>query len=103
VLISVKPAFDFRNMLNCPLQGGTDSVDGRLLAGVDKCAHGIHLERDLDSQSPPERFSPYCKIETFRCRVQPSATPWHPEARIRNDSGQVLARVAPIRHNSQQC
>ena len=103
VLISVKPALDFRNMLNCRPRGGADSVDCGLLAGCDKHAHGGHLERDLDSQSPPERLSPYCEIETFRCRVQPSATPWHPEPRIRNDSGRVLAGVAPLRHNSQQC
>ena len=76
VLISVKPAFGFRNLLSCQLRGGADSVDDALIMRVDVCAHERHLEEGLDSQSPPERFSPHCKIETFRCRVQPSATPW---------------------------
>jgi len=60
VLISVKPAFGFRNLLNCLLQGGTDNIDDRLIEGVDVCAHGRHLEEGFDSQSPPKRFSLHC-------------------------------------------
>jgi hypothetical protein len=103
VLISVKPAFGFRDLLNCRLQGGAGSLDDGLIMGVDVCAHGRHLERGLDSQSPPERFSPHCKIETFRCRVQPSATPWQPELRIHNNPDHVLASVVPVHNNSQKC
>jgi hypothetical protein len=103
VLISVKPAFGFRNLLDCLLRGGADSIDDGLILGVDVYAHGRLLEEGLDSQSPPERFSPHCEIETFRCRVQPSATPWQPEPRIDNDPGDVLAGVIPLRNNSQQC
>jgi len=103
VLISVKPAFGFRNLLSWQLRGGADSIDDGLIMGVDVCAHGRHLEEGLDSQSPPERFSPHCKIETFRCRVQPSATPWQPEPRIGNNPGDVLAGVILVHNNSQQC
>jgi hypothetical protein len=35
--------------------------------------------------------------------VQPSATPWQPEPRIGNNSGDLLTRVIPLRDNSQQC
>jgi len=69
VLISVIPAFGFRNLLNCLLRGGADSVDHGLFVGVNVCAHGRHLEKSLDSQSPPERFSPHCEIQALRCRV----------------------------------
>jgi hypothetical protein len=103
VLISVKPAFGFRNLLSCRLRGGADSVEDGLILGVDVYAHGRHLEEGLDSQGPPERFSPHCKIETFRCRVQPSATPWQPEPRIGNNPGDVLAGVILVHNNSQQC
>jgi len=103
VLISVKPAFGFRNLLNCLLRGGADIVDDGLLVGSNTCAHVRHIEKGLDSQSPPERFSPHCKIEAFRCRVQPSATPWQPEPRIRNDPGHVLTGVITLRNDSQQC
>jgi hypothetical protein len=102
VLINVIPLSIFRNLLNCRLRGGADSCDG-LLVGVNVGAHGRHLEEGLNSQGPPERFSPHCEIETFRCRVQPSATPWQPEPRIGNSSGGVLAGVVPLRNNSQQC
>ena len=78
-------------------------MDDGLILGVDVYAHGRHLKEGLDSQSPPERFSPYCKIETFRCRVQPSATPWQSEPWIGNDPGDVLTGVIPLRNNSQQC
>jgi hypothetical protein len=103
VLISVKPAFGFRNLLNCMLQGGANSVDGAVFASVDVCAHVRHLQEGLDSQSPPERISPHCQIETLRCRVQPSATPWQPELRIHNNPGHVLASVVPVHNNSQKC
>jgi hypothetical protein len=89
-------------MLNCPLQGGADSVDDGLFVGVDVCAHGRHLEEGFDSQSPPERFSPHCEIETLRGRVQPSATPWQPEQWIHNGSGGITS-VVRLRNNSQQC
>ena len=103
MLISVKPAFGFRNLLNCLLRGGTHSVDDGLIVGADVCAHVRHLEEGLDSQGPPKRFLPQCKIETLRCRMQPSATPWQPEPRIGNDPGHVLTGVIPLRNNSQQC
>jgi hypothetical protein len=103
VLISVKPAFGFRELLHCLLRGGTDSVEDGLFVRVDVCAHGRHLKEGLDSQGPPERFSPYCEIETLRCWVQPRATPWQPEPRIHNGSGDVLASVVLLRNNSQQC
>jgi len=103
VLISVIPAFGFRNPLDCLPRDGTGSVDDGLIVGVDVVAHSRHLKVGLDSQGPPERFSLHCKVETLRCRVQPSATPWQPEPRIRNDPGDVLAGVAPVRNNSQQC
>jgi hypothetical protein len=75
----------------------------RLVTGANIGAQVSHLERDLDSQSPPESLSPHRKFETFRCGVQPSATPWQPETRIHNDPGQVLTIVATLRHNSQHC
>ncbi len=103
MLISVKPALGVRNLLNCLPQGGAGSVDDGLRVGVDVFAHGRHLKESLDSQGPPERFSLHCKLETLRCRVQPSATPGHPEPRIRGDPGDVLTGVAPLRNNSQQC
>jgi hypothetical protein len=102
VLINVNPAFGFRNLLNCLLRGGDDNCDDGLLVGVDVCAHGRHLEEGLDSQGPPERFSPHCEIETFRCRVQPSATPWQSESRIGNNSGNVLTGIVPLHNNSQK-
>jgi hypothetical protein len=102
VLISVKPAFGFRNLPNCLLRVEL-TASTRLLAGANIGAHVSHLERNLDSQGPPESFSPHCEIEAFRCGVQPSATPWQPEPRIRNNSGQLLTIVATVRHNSQQC
>jgi hypothetical protein len=71
--------------------------------GVDVGAHGRHVEKGLDSQSPPERFSPHCEIETLRCWVQPSATPRQPEQRIRNGSGQVLSSIVRLSNDSQQC
>ena len=103
MLISVKPAFGFRNLLSCLPRDGAGSVDDGLSVGVDVFAHSRHLEVSLDSQGPPERFSLHRTIETLRCRVQPSATPGHPEPRIRGDSGDVLTGVAPLRNNSQQC
>jgi len=103
VLINVNPAFGFRNLLNCLLRGGADKSHDGLLVSVNVCAHRRHLEEDLDSQGPPEGFSPHCEIETFRCRVQPSATPWQPDSRIGNNSGDVLTGVVPLRDDSQQC
>ena len=103
MLISVKPAFAFRNVLNRQLRGGVDSCDDGLLAGLDVRAHGRQLKPGRDTQCPTESFAPQGEIETLRCRVQPSATPWQPEPRIDNDSGNVLTRVVPLRHNSQQC
>ena len=103
VLISVKPAFAFRNLLNRRLRGGAASCDDGLLAGLDVRAHGRQLKRGLDLQGPPKSFAPQGEIETLRCRVQPRATPWQPEPRIGNDSGYVLTRVDPLRDNSQQC
>jgi hypothetical protein len=102
VLISVKPAFGFRNLLNRLLRGGADSIDDGLSMGVDVCAHGRHLQEGFDTQSPPERFSPFCEIETRPGRVQPSATPWKPEPRIHNGSGDVPASVVRLRNNSQK-
>ena len=102
MLISVKPAFGFRNLLNHRLRGGADRYDG-LLTCLDVRIDGRHIEEGLDSQGPPERFAPHREIETFRCRVQPSATPWQPEPRIDNDPGDVLTGVVPLRDNSQQC
>ena len=103
VLISVKPAFDFRNLLSCLPRDGAGSVDDGLRVGVDVFAHSRHLKESLDSQGPPERPSPNCEIKTLRCRVQPSAAPWQPEPRIRNDPGQTLTGIVPLRDNSQQC
>jgi len=62
VLISVKPAFGYRNLLNCLLPGGANSCDDGLLERINVCAHGRHLEEGLDSQGPPERFSVHCQI-----------------------------------------
>jgi len=103
VLISVKPAFGFRNLLNCLLRGGANSVDNGLLVSIDVCAHARQFEEDLDSQSPPERLSLHCLIEAFRSRVQPSTTPWQPELRIHNDTDDVIVGVVALRNNSQQC
>ena len=103
MLISVKPAFGFRNLLNRRLRGGADSDNDGLLTRLDIRIDGRHIEEGPDSQGPPERFAPHCEIETFRCRVQPSATPWQPEPRIGNNSGDVLTGVVPLRDNSQQC
>jgi len=69
VLISVKPAFTVRNLLNCRPRGGAGNVDDGRFVRVDVYAHGRHLEEGLDSQSPPKRFSLHCQIETLRCRV----------------------------------
>ena len=102
MLISVKPAFGFRNLLNHRLRGGADRDVG-LLTCLDVRLDGRHIEKGLDSQGPPERFAPHGEIETFRCRVQPSATPWQPEPRIGNNPGDVLTGVVPLRDNSQQC
>jgi len=103
VLISVKPAFTVRNLLNRRLRGGAGSVDDGRFVRVDVYAHGRHLEEGFDSQSPPKRFSLHCEIETLRCRVQPSATPRQPVPRIGNDSGHVLTGIAALHDNSQQC
>lgn len=69
---------------------------------VDVGAHFRHLKEGLHSQGPPERFSLDCEIQTFRCRVQPSAAPWQPEPWIGNDSGDLLTWVVPLRDDSQQ-
>jgi hypothetical protein len=103
VLISVKPAFGFRNLLNRRPQGGADSCDDGLLTRLDIRIDGRHLKEGPDSQGPPERFAPHGEIETFRCRVQPSATPRQPEPRIWNDAGDVLTGVGPVHDHSQQC
>ena len=103
VLISVKPAFAFGNLLNRQLRGGAVSCDDGLRAGLDVRAHGRQLKSGRDMQGPPERFAPQGEIETLRCRVKPSATPWQPEQRIGNDSGNVITGVVPLRYNSQQC
>jgi hypothetical protein len=103
VLISVKPAFAFGNLLNRQLRDGAVSCDDGLRAGLDVRAHGRQLELGLDMQGPPECFAAYGEIETLRCRVQPSATPWQPEQRIGNDSGNVITGAVPLRYNSQQC
>ena len=102
MLISVKPAFTVRNLLNCRLRGGAGSVDDGGFVRVDVYAHGRHLEEGFDSQSPPERFSPHCEIETLGCRVQPCATPGQTKSRIGDDPGQVLTSVVPLKNNSQQ-
>jgi len=91
VLISVKPAFGFRNL------------DVGLLTCLDVRLDGPRIERSLDSQGPPERFEPHGQIETFRCRVQPRSTPWQPEPLIDNNAGNVLTGVIALSHNSQQC
>jgi len=103
VLISVKPAFAFRNLLNCRLRDGANSWDDGLLAALDVRADGRQLEEHLDSQGPPERSAPHGEIETLRCWVQPRATPWQPEPRIGDNPGSLLSSVIPLRHNSQQC
>jgi len=103
VLISVKPAFGFRNLLNRRPRGGADSYDVGLLTCLDIRIDGRHIEEGLDSQGPPERLEPHREIETLRCGVQPSATPWQPEPLIHNDAGDVLTGVVPLRDNSQQC
>jgi hypothetical protein len=77
--------------------------DDGLLKALDVRAHGRQLQQDLDSQGPTERSAPHGEIETLRCRVQPSATPWQPEPRVRDNTGNLLARVIPLRDNSQQC
>ena len=69
--------------------------------GVYAGAHGCQLEMGLDSKGPSERLSPHCQIQTFRCRVQPSATPWQPEPRIGNNPGKTLTGVVPLRDYSQ--
>jgi hypothetical protein len=102
VLININPALGFRDLLNCLLRGGADSCDNGLLVGADVGGHSRHLEEGLDSQGPPERLSPHCEIETFRCRVQPSATPWQSESRIGNNSGNVLTGIVPLHNNSQK-
>jgi len=91
VLISVKPAFGFR------------ILDVGLFTCLDIRANGSRVEKSLDSQGPPERLEPQCTIETFRCRMQPSSTPWQPEPQIDNDPGEQLTGVVALRDNSQQC
>ena len=103
MLISVKPAFEFRNQLNRRPRGGANSIDDGLLACRDVRIDGRHVEDGLDSQGTPERFVPHREIETFRCRVQPCATPWQPVPRIDNDFGEVLTGVVALRDNSKQC
>ena len=103
MLISVKPAFGFRNLLNHRLRGGANGDNDGLLACFDVRIDGRHIKEGLDSQGPPERFTPRGEIEAFRCRVQPSATPWQPKPLIDNNSGDVLTGVVPLRNNSQQC
>ena len=70
---------------------------------LDVLAQRRNVEEDLDSQGSSERLAAQGKIETFRCRVQPSATPWQPEPGIGNNPGNVLTGVVPIRDYSQQC
>ena len=103
VLISVKPAFGFRNLLNHRLRGGADSNDGGLLTCLDVRTDGRHIKEGLDFQGPPERFEPHSAIETFRCRVQPRAATWQPEPPIDNDADDVLTGVVALGDNSQQC
>jgi hypothetical protein len=103
VLISVKPAFGFRNLLNRRLRVGVDSFDEGLLTCLDTRIDGRNIEEGLDSQGPPERFVPHRELETFRCRVQPSAAPWQLEPHIDSNAGEVLTGVVPLRDNSQQC
>ena len=101
MLISVRPAFGFRNLLGCRLRGGAGSCDDGLLVCLDVLAQRRSVEEDLDSQGPPERLAAQGEIETFRCRVQPSATPWQPESRIGNSPGKTLTGVVPFRDYSQ--
>jgi len=91
VLISVKPAFGFRNL------------DVGLLNCLDIRLDGRRIEQSLDSQGPPERFEPHCEIETFRCRVQPRSAPGQPEPLIDNNPGDLLTGVLALGDNSQQC
>ena len=91
MLISVKPAFGFRNL------------DVGLFTCLDVRPDGRRIEKSLDSQGPPERFEPHSEVETFRCRVQPSSTPWQPEPLIDNNPGDLLTGVVALRDNSQQC
>jgi len=58
VLISVKPAFAFGNLLNWQLRGGAVSCDDGLRAGLDVRTHVRQLELGLDMQGPPECFAP---------------------------------------------
>jgi hypothetical protein len=90
-------------VLNRRLRDGTDSYDYGMLICLDVRPDSRHIEKGLDSQGPPERFEPQSEIETFRCRVQPSATSWQPEPLIDNNPEDVLAGVVPFRDNSQQC
>ncbi len=66
-------------------------------------ADGRHIKKGLNSQGPPECFEPHRAIETFRCRVQPSATTWQPEPLIDNNADDVLTGVVALGDNSQQC
>ncbi len=103
MLISVKPAFAFGNLLNCRLRDGAHSGDNGLLVALDVSADGREVKQDLDAQGTAERSAPYGEIETLRCRVQPSATPRQPETRIGDNSGNLLTSVILLRDNSQQC
>jgi len=103
VLISVRLSIGFRNLLNCRLRDGAGSCEDELLARLDVFAQRRNVEEGLDSQGPPERLAAHGEIETFRCRVQPSATPWQPEPGIGNNPGSVLTSVVPLRDYSQQC
>ncbi len=104
MLISVKPAFEIRNLLDCRPRDGSDSIDNGLPTRLEVRAHGRDIKEGLDSQGPPERFEPHREIETFRCRVQPSATTWQPEPLIDNDADDdVLTGVVALGDNSQQC
>ena len=58
VLISVKPAFAFRNLLNRRLQGGAASCDDVLFMALDVCRHGGQIKRDRNVQGPSECLSP---------------------------------------------
>lgn len=91
MLISVNPAFGFRNL------------DLGLLTCFDVRPDGRRIEKSPHSQGPPERFEPHGEIETFGCRVQPRSTPGQPEPQIDNDPGLVLTSVIALRDNSQQC
>ncbi len=103
MLISVKPAFGFRNLLNRRLRDGADSFDDASFTCLDVRLERRHIEEGPDTQGPPERFAPQRKTETFRCRVQPSATPRQPEPLIDNHAGDLLTGVVSLHDNSQQC